>query len=146
MTIRSEKTLRGLLLWNVRKKSIGAQTAAGPPWRKASGRDHCPNCLCGIHREDVGYGECGGTLEPVSVWIKEDDCWEIIQRCRLCGKMTASAVADDDNRIKLLSVASKPLSFPPFPIEKLEELTRIMGGSGELEKSTTGGHQNEQRK
>ena len=113
---------------------------------ESGGRDHCPNCLCGIHREDVGYGECGGTLEPVSVWIKEDDCWEIIQRCRLCGKMTASAVADDDNRIKLLSVASKPLSFPPFPIEKLEELTRIMGGSGVLEKSTTGGHQNEQRK
>ena len=86
---------------------------------ESGGRDHCPNCVCGIHREDVGYGECGGTLEPVSVWIKEDD---------------------------LLSVASKPLSFPPFPIEKLEELTRIMGGSGELEKSTTGGHQNEQRK
>ena len=53
---------------------------------ESGGRDHCPNCLCGIHREDVGYGECGGTLEPVSVWIKEDDCWEIIQRCRLCGK------------------------------------------------------------
>jgi hypothetical protein len=26
----------------------------------------------------------------------------------------------------------KPLTSPPFPIERIEEMTRLMGGSGEL--------------
>ena len=43
--------------------------------------------------------------------------------------------------IKVLSIASKPLSSPPFPVERIEELTRMMGGHGEI-----GGKFHEQRK
>ena len=81
--------------------------------------EHCPNCLCGIHDEDREGNECGASE------------WEIIQRCRFCGEMRATPVTEQDNRIKILSIASKPISSPPFPIERIGEMTKIMGGSGE---------------
>lgn len=111
-----------------------------PPENEAgSQRAHCPRCLSGRHGEDTEGYECGGTLEPISVWVKPDGAWELIQRCRLCGELESSPVRQDDNRIKLLSVAAKPLAQPPFPIEKLEQLTALMGGRGDL-----GGHPHEQ--
>ena len=33
---------------------------------------------------------------------------------------------------KLMSLAMKPVSSPPFPLERIEEMTRLMGGDGEL--------------
>lgn len=104
-------------------------------------RTHCPNCLSGIHAHGEEGEACGGILEPVGVWVKNDKEWEIIQRCRLCGEMTSDPMARDDNPVKILSIASKPLSEPPFPVERLEELTRMMGGRGD-----TGGYEYEQRK
>jgi hypothetical protein len=35
--------------------------------------------------------------------------------------------------MKLMSIAMKPLANPPFPIERIEELTKMMGGEGSLE-------------
>ena len=37
-----------------------------------------------------------------------------------------------DNPMKLMSIAMKPLSQPPFPLEKIEEMTTLMGGDGQL--------------
>ena len=34
--------------------------------------------------------------------------------------------------MKLMSIAMKPLCLPPFPIERIEELTALMGGDGQL--------------
>lgn len=102
--------------------------------------EHCPNCLASIHQTDEEGYECGGTLLPVSIWVKPDDSWEIIQRCSLCGELTSTLMSEDDSPIKLLSLASKPLSFPPFPIEKMEEMTAMMGGQGDV-----GGYYDEQR-
>lgn len=31
--------------------------------------------------------------------------------------------------MKLMSIALKPLCEPPFPIERIEELTALMGGA-----------------
>lgn len=36
--------------------------------------------------------------------------------------------------MKLMSIALKPLTLPPFPLERIEELTALMGGEGSLEK------------
>ena len=94
------------------------------------GQEHCPNCLCQIHKEDDLGEWCGGTLEPVSVWIKDDGSWQIVQRCRLCGEMRTAEMTGQDSPIKVLSIASKPMSAPPFPLEKIQELTRLMGGQG----------------
>jgi hypothetical protein len=47
--------------------------------------------------------------------------------------MSSNRIAGDDNPMKLMSIAMKPLANPPFPIERIEELTKMMGGEGSLE-------------
>lgn len=64
---------------------------------------------------------------------KKNGEWAIIHRCRICGKLSSNRIAADDNPMKLMSLAMKPVSFPPFPLEKIEEMTKLMGGSGTLE-------------
>lgn len=67
-------------------------------------------------------------MEPVAVWIKRGGEWSVIHRCKRCGKFSANRTAADDNPVKLMSIAMKPLANPPFPVEFLEELTEQMGG------------------
>lgn len=39
----------------------------------------------------------------------------------------------DDNPMKLMSIAMKPLTEPPFPLERIREMTALMGGEGSME-------------
>ena len=69
-------------------------------------RNHCPNCLSSLHVDDEPgdrAADCGGIMD---------------------------AAAADDNPMKLMSIAMKPVAFPPFPLERIEELTALMGGDG----------------
>lgn len=96
-------------------------------------RNHCPNCLTSLHVDnDPGdrESECGGIMEPVAVWIKKNGEWSVIHRCKRCGKFSANRTAADDNPMKLMSIAMKPLANPPFPVEFIEKLTEQMGGEG----------------
>lgn len=34
--------------------------------------------------------------------------------------------------MKLMSIAMKPLALPPFPLERIQEMTRLMGGDGSM--------------
>ena len=34
--------------------------------------------------------------------------------------------------MKLMSIAMQPLAQPPFPVERIEELTQLMAGDGSL--------------
>ena len=98
-------------------------------------RNHCPNCLSRLHvDEEPGdrASDCGGVMEPVAVWVRKGGEWAIIHRCRRCGAFHSNRVAADDNPMKLMSMALKPLCAPPFPLERIEEMTRLMGGSGTL--------------
>ena len=80
-------------------------------------RNHCPYCLSS-QQLDIEPGDreadCGGTMEPVAVWVRKN------------------GIAADDNTMKLMSIAMKPVSSPPFPLEKIEKMTKLMGGDGEL--------------
>lgn len=76
--------------------------------------------------------DCGGIMEPVGVWVRKNGEWALIHRCRRCGHLSSNRVAADDNPMKLMSIAMKPLSQPPFPLEKIEEMTTLMGGDGQL--------------
>lgn len=51
-------------------------------------------------------------------------------RCA-AGELPHRAAADD-NPMKLMSIAMKPLGSPPFPLEYLQEMTDRMGGQGDL--------------
>ena len=98
-------------------------------------RNHCPNCLSSLHvDEEPGDREsdCGGIMEPVAVWVRKNGEWAIIHRCKRCGKLSSNRVAADDNPMKLMSIAMKPLCEPPFPLEHIEELTALIGGDGSL--------------
>ena len=103
----------------------------------SSHRNHCPNCLASLHL-DVEPGdresECGGLMEPVAVWVRKNGEWAIIHRCRICGAMSSNRVAADDNPMMLMSIAMRPLGWPPFPLERIEGLTDLMAGDGCMRK------------
>ena len=89
-----------------------------------------PDCLCSLHvDEEPGdrASDCGGLMEPVAVWVRKGGEWAIVHRCRRCGKLDSNRVAADDNPMKLMSIAMKPVAFP---LERIEELTALMGGDG----------------
>ncbi|MBP3918972.1 MAG: RNHCP domain-containing protein [Clostridia bacterium] len=94
-------------------------------------RNHCPNCLYSLH-VDIEPGDrasdCGGQMEPIGVWVRRGGEWAIIHRCKRCGKLDSNRTAADDNPTKLMSIALRPLCEPPFPIERIEELTDLCGG------------------
>ena len=72
-------------------------------------------------------------MEAVAVWVRPDGEWAIIHRCKWCGALSSNRIAADDNPMKLMSIAMKPLSLPPFPIERIQEMTRLMGGQGSMD-------------
>ncbi|MFA6947535.1 MAG: RNHCP domain-containing protein [Eubacteriales bacterium] len=85
-------------------------------------RNHCPNCLCSKHVDETPGDracECGGLMEPIGVWVRRGGEWAIIHRCRICGALSSNRIASDDNPVKLMSIALKPLACPPFPLETL---------------------------
>lgn len=98
-------------------------------------RNHCPNCLTSLHLDNEPgdrESDCGGIMDAIGVWVRKNGEWAIIRRCRRCGKLSSNRVAADDNPMKLMSIALKPLCTPPFPIERIEEMTGFMGGDGSL--------------
>ena len=58
--------------------------------------------------------------------------WAIIHRCKRCGKLSSNRVAANDNPMKLMSIAMKPLCSPAFPLDYIEEMTALMGGDGRM--------------
>lgn len=119
--------------------TIALPARSGPVVSAGAGsehRNHCPNCLGSLH-VDIKPGDrasdCGGIMEPIAVWVRRDGEWAIVHRCKRCGTLSSNRVAADDNPMKLMSIAMKPLSMPPFPLERIEEITALMGGDGRLE-------------
>lgn len=116
-------------------KSCGREVV--PTCAGTNHRNHCPNCLCSQHL-DIEPGDraadCGGLMEPVAVWVRKNGEWAIIHRCRICGALSSNRIAADDNPMKLMSLAMKPIALPPFPVERLEEMTLLMGGDGEIKR------------
>ncbi len=91
---------------------------------------HCPHCLSAIHDADLYGDECGGTLTPIGVWVRDDHAWEVLGRCSVCGEISATPAQAGDDPLILMSLAIRPLANPPFPLEKIEEMTTAMGGNG----------------
>ncbi len=97
-------------------------------------RNHCPYCLCSAHLDNAPgdrEADCGALMEPIGVWVRKNGEWALLHRCRMCGTIHANRVAADDNPLLLMSLASKPLACPPFPLDKLEELAALSGVSME---------------
>ena len=98
-------------------------------------RNHCPYCLFSQHLDIIPgdrEADCGGVMEPIAVWVRKNGEWAIIHRCKVCGALSSNRIAADDNPMKLMSLAMRPVSSPPFPLERIGEMTRLMGGDGEF--------------
>ena len=63
--------------------------------------------------------DCGGIMEPISIYVRPDGEWALIHRCKKCGELKINRIAADDNEYLLLSLACKPLANPPFPLSAL---------------------------
>ena len=93
-------------------------------------RNHCPNCLGSLHVDNEPgdrESDCKGIMEAIAVWVRNNGEWALIHRCKSCGKLSSNRVAADDNPMKLMSIAMKPIANPPFPIERMEEMTKMLG-------------------
>ena len=92
-------------------------------------RNHWPYCRSSRHL-DVEPGDraadCGGVMEPIAVWVRKNGEWALIHRCRRCGTLRSNRIAADDDPLKLLSLAVKPVASPPFPLEKLEDMVQVV--------------------
>lgn len=98
-------------------------------------RNHCPNCLTSLHVDNEPgdrQSECGGIMDAIALWVRKNGECAVIHRCRRCGALSSNRTAADDNPMQIMSIALKPLCEPPFPVERIEELTRLMGGEGSL--------------
>ncbi|MCL2820111.1 MAG: RNHCP domain-containing protein [Oscillospiraceae bacterium] len=92
-------------------------------------RNHCPYCLLSQHLDiDPGdrSADCGGAMDAIGVWVRKDGEWALIHRCKICGHISSNRIAADDNPLILMSIAMKPLGNPPFPLARIEELTKLM--------------------
>lgn len=94
---------------------------------EAKEMEHCPKCLTAKHK-NFGAEDCRGRLDPVSVFV-DGKKWNLILKCNKCGEFLMSPVNEADSAQKLLSIASKPLSNPPFPIEHLDRLMEFVNGA-----------------
>ena len=95
-------------------------------------RNHCPNCLSSLHvDEEPGdrASDCGGVMGGGGGGGRKGGEGALVHRARGCGKTSSTRVAADDNPLKLMSIAVKPLAFPPFPLERLEEMEKLGGYS-----------------
>lgn len=90
-------------------------------------RNHCPICLSSVHLDKVPgdrQSTCQGIMDPIGVWVRHDGEWAIIHRCRVCGVLHSNRIAADDNVMKLISIALKPLAELPFPLEYLGQVNK----------------------
>lgn len=98
--------------------------------RRADGSRHtAPQPLPGMPvfnapRRDSGdrSSDCGALMEPIAVWVRSGGEWAIIHRCTECGSLSSNRIAADDSGLVLLSLAVRPLSAPPFPLDRWAEM------------------------
>ena len=98
--------------------------------------NHCPNRLTSLHLDNEPgdrAADCGGQMELVAVWVRKGGEWAIIHRCRLCGKLTSKP----QHRRGRQPDASRehrhaPVCGPAVPLERIEEMTALMGGEGRI--------------
>lgn len=78
------------------------------PPHPTSSRDHCSNCLVGLH-VDINPGdranECRGILRPNGMKIANGKT-QILYKCEKCNKTSACIKAPDDNLEKLIEIGN----------------------------------------
>ena len=74
----------------------------GPPPYGEQHRNHCNNCLASLHLDNEPgdrAADCGGIMDPIGVWVRQNGEWAVIHRCRRCGHLSPNRVAGDAIRL-----------------------------------------------
>jgi hypothetical protein len=58
-------------------------------------------------------------MEPIAIEVRANGEWALVHRCQSCGELGNNRIASDDNEFVLMRLASRPISFPAFPLEPL---------------------------
>jgi RNHCP domain-containing protein len=66
--------------------------------------------------------DCGGSMEPIGVCVRDDGEWALIHRCAACAVVHVNRIAGDDYPLVLMRIAVRPLAQPPFPLELLSRV------------------------
>lgn len=99
---------------------------------EGAGTDHrnqCPYCLHSLHLDNVPgdrASNCHGLMKPIAVWVRKNGEWAIIHKCTKCNKISSNRVAADDNPMKLMALAMKPLVSNPLDKERLKKMLDSM--------------------
>ena len=77
------------------------------PALRSSSRDHCTQCLHGLH-VDINPGDrantCLGLLEPASITAGGRKGYVIHYKCQVCGANVNNKTAADDNFEEILKI------------------------------------------
>ena len=77
-------------------------------------RNHCPYCLWSLHI-DIRPGDrvalCNGKMQPISLFVRDDQELSIIHRCTLCGTLKINRIAGDDDQDQLVNIIKKPMEM-----------------------------------
>jgi hypothetical protein len=68
-------------------------------------------------------------MEPIAIWVQRSGEWALVHRCVQCQSRKSNRIAGDDNEFVLMSLASRPIALPPFPLAPLAR--RSGEGDGE---------------
>ena len=63
-------------------------------------------------------------------WRFAKQLWNLL--AAKASESRTTGLVSDDNPMKLMSIAMKPLCAPPFPLDYIEEMTALMGGDGRM--------------
>ena len=100
-------------------------------------RNHCPNCLHSLHLDNEPgdrEADCGGIMDADGrLGAEKRRVGHHPPLPAVRRTCSSNRVAADDNPMKLMSIAMKPLTAPPFPLERVEEMTVLMGGDGKMQ-------------
>lgn len=59
-------------------------------------------------------------MEPIAISVQRDGEWSIVHRCERCQNIKTNRIAGDDDSLLLLTLALRPLTNLPFPVEHLQ--------------------------
>lgn len=77
------------------------------PIARGTIRDHCPNCLCSLHVDNVPgdrANDCHGVLRPRSTDYNAKKGHILVYVCDKCGMTKRNRAAADDNYDAILAV------------------------------------------
>ena len=115
--------------------SFTCKNCGWPIVSNGAGSNHRNHCLCSVHVDnkpgDRDSG-CGATMDPIGAWVRKDGEWALIHRCRYCGSMSSNRIAADDNPMKLMAIAMRPLLSDIVPQDQALKMLDTMESQGDL--------------